>query len=183
MELADVRDYELCGASHLKNRKNERMRSVFMQSNDISSLLSGRENDKAALVSVVCSIAKSYRTYMPYFVDTLNEWVVIIIDNYPKSIHFVYARYEASVIQPDNINARVFQNTVIAEKIKIFMALAPSEADASVPDVDPLAAAVQLTASASAEAGTRVPALASSIGSFIPFLYYFSFLIFYLQLC
>ena len=124
MELGKTRDTELCTAYELCNQRkagySKRVNSSFFNATIADNLFSSYGNDASTTESLQNCIKNSYKSYIPYFIDTWGEWVLIII--FDCTVHFIYARYAEGITSPSNKNERAAYNILMTDKLTELMA-------------------------------------------------------------
>jgi len=108
LELNKERDARISEAFELVNKKKRgyiyRRPCQYVESSVanviFSSVLTQEEILQNMSVSTLIrerKILKAYRSYIPYFWEKMNEWILVIVDTEQSSISIIYCRFEANV--------------------------------------------------------------------------------------
>ena len=123
------RDQLLCDAHELVNNKLvgyvKRKSSIFPMSSLIDKLVTTTlsisdmlRDDEVVIFINNRSVKDSYRIVIPYLWEVKQEWILIIIDNFISTTHFIYTKYEDSSNYPSSNDERMAFNLSLEARIK-----------------------------------------------------------------
>ena len=100
-----------------KKGYNKRIKTQFIKSEVSDVLFLPCDTTSNEIIeSLSQSISLSHRTIIPYFIEILNEWVLIIIDC-NRIAHYVYARYADGVVSPSSEDSPTAFNLNMTKKL------------------------------------------------------------------
>lgn len=78
---------------------------------------------------------KAYRCIIPILWEHKNEWILIIIDPSTRSVHTIYPKYTADVLQGSSGDERVSNSIFLRDKLNAILSASPPALQAT-PDAN-----------------------------------------------
>jgi len=131
LQLFINRDQQMCEAYAQVNEKKPgyvlRSESFYVKS-DLSSILMREQSLDSMLADPSVSFCirkqlfvKAYRCIIPLLWEQKNEWILIIIDPSAHSVHTIYPKYSADVIQASSGDEKVSNSILLKDKLSAIL--------------------------------------------------------------
>ena len=146
LQLFINRDQQMCEAYTQVNEKKpgyvQRSESFYIKSK-LSDILMREQSVESMLAdpSIAFCIqkqlfVKAYRCIIPILLEHKNEWILIIFDPSTRSVHTIYPKYTADVLQGSSGDERVSNSIFLRDKLNAILSAASSPALQATPDAN-----------------------------------------------
>jgi hypothetical protein len=131
LQLFINRDQQMCEAYAQVNEKKPgyvpRSESFYVKS-DLSSILMREQSLDSMLADPSVSFCirkqlfvKAYRCIIPLLWEQKNEWILIIIDPSAHSVHTIYPKYSADVMQASSGDEKASNSILLTDKLSAIL--------------------------------------------------------------